>query len=94
MLMSSTYKTRFTTGDEEADPSKKHIGDDYFLTSGDKIRFFFEEDAIGADGKLNRPKELAINKFGHGVFSLDRHMLNVTEVMAQLCTNWIPNFVK
>jgi hypothetical protein len=43
-----------------------HVGDDYFLTSGDKIRFFLEQDALDQDGKLTRPKEKAVNKIGHG----------------------------
>jgi hypothetical protein len=54
--------TRFSTG-EKAD----HVGDEYFLTSGDKIRFFFEEDAFDAAGNLTKPKEKAVNKIGHGL---------------------------
>jgi phytanoyl-CoA hydroxylase len=45
--------------------------DDYFLGSGDKIRFFFEEDAFAPDGSLRRPVEQAINKIGHALHDLD-----------------------
>ena len=45
--------------------------DDYFLSSGHKTRFFFEEDAFDADGKLTRLKELALNKVGHAMHDSD-----------------------
>ncbi|OMH86105.1 Phytanoyl-CoA dioxygenase domain-containing protein 1 [Zancudomyces culisetae] len=72
--------TVFSTGTGE---EKKHIGDDYFLTSGDKIRYFLEEGAVkipqsnnSNDGSGNGedikpqllvPKERAVNKIGHGI---------------------------
>ncbi|KAI0402533.1 hypothetical protein F4802DRAFT_350151 [Xylaria palmicola] len=57
--------TRFSTG-EKSD----HVGDDYFLSSGDQIRFFFEEDAFSPAGELLKPKARAINKIGHGLHAL------------------------
>ncbi|KAK9321683.1 hypothetical protein V1517DRAFT_325856 [Lipomyces orientalis] len=57
--------TKFST-DEKA-----HIGDDYFLKSSDKVRFFFEQDAFDDKGELTRPKEKAINKIGHALHNLN-----------------------
>ena len=45
--------------------------DDYFLGSGDKIRFFFEENAFNSDGTLRQSKEQSINKIGHALHDLD-----------------------
>jgi len=65
--VSSHPLTTFSTGEG----GRAHIGDDYFLTSGDKIRFFFEEDALDSTGKLTVPKDKAINKIGHALHELD-----------------------
>lgn len=47
------------------------LTDEYFLTSGDKIRFFFEENAFNSDGTLKYEKEKCINKIGHALHDLD-----------------------
>ncbi|WP_371194169.1 phytanoyl-CoA dioxygenase family protein [Glaciecola sp. SC05] len=54
--------------------------DDYFLSSDDKIRCFFEEDAFAKNGELNQEKHLSINKIGHAL-----HVLNpVFKAFSQL----------
>jgi phytanoyl-CoA hydroxylase len=45
--------------------------DDYFLGSGDAIRFFFEEEAFAPDGTLRWPLDRSINKIGHALHDLD-----------------------
>lgn len=65
-----------------------HISDEYFLTSGDKVRYFLEQDAI-TDGKLNRPRDRAVNKIGHAVhtipaFRAHTHSQAVREIAEQV----------
>lgn len=75
--------TQFTTGDTP-ESNKPHVGDDYFLTSGDKVRFFFEPDAFGAPdartgrAALQKPKQQAINKIGHSLHTLSPPFRGVT----------------
>lgn len=66
--------TKFSTGQN----GRAHVGDDYFLTSGDKIRFFFEEDAFSPSGTLQKPKERAVNKIGHYLHELSPSFKSVT----------------
>ncbi|KAE8229955.1 hypothetical protein CF326_g5060 [Tilletia indica] len=57
--------TQFSTGED-----KEHVGDAYFLSSSDKVRFFLEEDAV-REGRLVVEKGKAVNKVGHCLHALD-----------------------
>jgi phytanoyl-CoA hydroxylase len=66
--------------------------DDYFLSSGGKVRCFFEEDAFDGDGQLKQDKSLSINKIGHAlhvldpVFSKFSHSRKIKELVEALDT--------
>jgi phytanoyl-CoA hydroxylase len=51
--------------------SKRHAQERYFLESGDKVRFFFEEEAFDEAGRLRQTKARSINKVGHALHDLD-----------------------
>jgi len=45
--------------------------DEWFLSSGDKVRGFFEADAFDDGGALRQPIEASLNKLGHAMHDLD-----------------------
>ncbi|MDH3375310.1 MAG: phytanoyl-CoA dioxygenase family protein [Gammaproteobacteria bacterium] len=47
------------------------LDDDYFIESGDKIRFFLENDAFDDSGRLRQDKKHSLNKMGHAMHDLD-----------------------
>ena len=55
---------------------QKHAEDKYFLESGDKIHFFFENKAFDKNGNLTNSIEFVINKIGHALHDLDPEFYN------------------
>jgi phytanoyl-CoA hydroxylase len=47
------------------------LNDDYFIDSGDKIRYFLEDDAFDENGELRQEKERCLNKMGHAMHDID-----------------------
>ncbi|ORY33409.1 hypothetical protein BCR39DRAFT_519879 [Naematelia encephala] len=76
-----------TTFKTEADG--EHVGDDYFLGSNDKIRYFLEPSALSpatptTPAKLLVPPSQSINKIGHALAPLDsifhKHTLSSSRI--------------
>lgn len=80
----SAHKTIFST------TNPKHAETRYFLDSGDKIRFFFEENAITVEGELRVDKLKSINKIGHALHDIDSVFNNFSysEKIAKLANNF------
>lgn len=53
----------FSTTNSESNQNREN----YFLESGDKIRYFFEKDAVGQEGELLVDPLHALNKVGHAL---------------------------
>jgi len=67
--------------------TQAQLNDRYFIESGDKIRFFLEQDAFNADGSLRQPKEESLNKLGHAMHDLDPEFAHFshTDELAAAC---------
>uniref|UniRef100_A0A3B3DFG4 Phytanoyl-CoA dioxygenase domain-containing protein 1 n=1 Tax=Oryzias melastigma TaxID=30732 RepID=A0A3B3DFG4_ORYME len=69
-------RTTFTTYHDEQ--LKTQGSADYFITSGDKIRFFFEKGVFNDQGEFKVPKHLSLNKVGHALHAYEPLYKKVT----------------
>ena len=59
--------------------SQTHNDDNYFLESGDKIRFFFEEKANLDEKNVKSNKQYIVNKIGHALHDLDEKFIQFSK---------------
>lgn len=71
-------RIEFSTREDEQLRPKGHDDKDYFLSSGDKIRYFFEKDVFDEKGNFLVPPEKSINKIGHALHAYDPVFKSIT----------------
>uniref|UniRef100_A0A669QD25 Phytanoyl-CoA dioxygenase domain-containing protein 1 n=1 Tax=Phasianus colchicus TaxID=9054 RepID=A0A669QD25_PHACC len=69
-------RTEFSTKEEEQLQSQG--SSDYFLTSGDKVRFFFEKGVLDERGNFLIAKEKSVSKIGHALHAHDPVFKQIT----------------
>ncbi|XP_034403529.1 LOW QUALITY PROTEIN: phytanoyl-CoA dioxygenase domain-containing protein 1 [Cyclopterus lumpus] len=69
-------RTSFSTNHDEQ--LKTQGNADYFITSGDKIRFFFEKGVFDDKGGFIVPKHRSLNKVGHALHAFEPLYKKVT----------------
>ncbi|XP_045419213.1 phytanoyl-CoA dioxygenase domain-containing protein 1 isoform X4 [Lemur catta] len=69
-------RTEFSTQEEEQ--IRAQGSTDYFLSSGDKIRFFFEKGVFDKKGNFLVPPEKSVNKIGHALHAYDPVFRSIT----------------
>ncbi|XP_038600463.1 phytanoyl-CoA dioxygenase domain-containing protein 1-like [Tachyglossus aculeatus] len=69
-------RTEFSTDKEET--LREQGNSEYFLSSGDKIRFFFEKDVFDKEGNFKVPQDKSINKIGHALHAHDATFKKIT----------------
>ncbi|XP_077944158.1 phytanoyl-CoA dioxygenase domain-containing protein 1 isoform X1 [Gasterosteus aculeatus] len=67
-----------TTFSTSPDQQQQQGNADYFITSGDKIRFFFEKGVFDDKGEFLVPKQRSLNKVGHALHAYEPLYKEVT----------------
>ncbi|XP_026882848.2 phytanoyl-CoA dioxygenase domain-containing protein 1 [Electrophorus electricus] len=69
-------RVQFSTGHEEQLKSQGNA--EYFITSGDQIRFFFEKGVFDDKGEFIVPRERSLNKIGHALHAYEPLFKSIT----------------